>query len=441
MKYDEIPPDLFVGNRARLAASLPGKALAVLHSADLPWLSADGVLPFVQDSDLFYLTGLDQEETVLLLFPGHPDPASREILFVRETSDLIAVWEGRKATREEASAISGIAKVQWTKDFDPVFRALVREADSVWLNHNEHARSGAPVNFSLDDRFRRLCQERHPQLRYERLAPLLHRLRAEKSSQEIALIRRACDITAQGFERVLRFVRPGVRECEIEAELLHEFVRRGSRGFAYQPIVASGENACVLHYVANDQSCRDGDLILLDVAAEYANYNSDLSRTIPASGRFTPRQRAVYDAVLRILRLCSRELIAPGKAIRETYQKEVARAMEEELIALGLLDPAAVAAERAREDLPEEARAYRRYFMHGASHSLGLDVHDVAPAENVFVENMVVTVEPGIYIREEGLGIRLENDILVRAGGNVDLMAHIPIEAEEIEARMAAARG
>ncbi len=437
MKYDEIPSDLFIKNRARLAASLPAKALAVVHSADLPWRNADGTQPFIQSSDLFYLSGLDQEETVLLLFPGHPDPAMREILFVRETSDLIAIWEGRKATREEAASLSGIANVQWTKDFDAVFRTLVREADPLWLNHNEHARSGAPVNFSLDDRFRWLCQERHPHHRYERLAPILHRLRVEKSEAEIALIQRACDITARGFERLLRFVRPGVKEYEIEAELLHEFVRHGSRGFAYQPIVASGANACVLHYVANDQPCHDGDLILLDVAAEYANYNSDLTRTIPANGRFTPRQRAVYDAVLRILRLCIAELIVPGKAIREVYQKEVARAVEEELIGLGLLDPQTVADERAQEDLPEEKRAYRQYFMHGASHSLGLDVHDVAPAENVFVENMVVTVEPGLYLREEGIGIRLENDIVVRSGGNIDLMAHIPIEAEEIEARMA----
>lgn len=440
MKYDEIPSALFVENRARLAAQLPERSLVVVHSADLPWLSADGTLPFVQSSDLFYLTGLDQEETVLILCPGHPDPALREILFVRETSEQIEIWEGRKASREEAARLSGIAHVEWAQAFDPIFRRLVREVDTIYLNHNEHARSGAPVNFSLDDRFRRHCQERHPRHRYERLAPLLHRLRVEKSPAEVALIRRACDITAAGFERVLRFVRPGVREYEIEAELLYEFVRRGSRGFAYQPIIASGENACVLHYVANDQYCREGDLILLDVAAEYANYNSDLSRTIPASGRFNPRQRAVYDAVLRLLRLCIRELIVPGKPIREVYQKEVARAMEEELIGLGLLDAATVAAERACEDLPEEQRSYRRYFMHGASHSLGLDVHDVTPSENVIVENMVLTVEPGIYIREEGIGIRLENNVLVKAGGNVDLMAHIPIEAEEIEARMAEGR-
>lgn len=437
MKYDEIPSDLFIKNRSRLASKLPTGALAVVHSADLPWRCADGTMPFIQNSDLFYLTGIDQEETVLLLFPGHPDPSLREILFVRETSELIAIWEGHKVTFEEAAAISGIGTVKWATEFDAVFRRLVREATAIWLNHNEHARSGAPVNFSLDDRFRRLCQERHPGHRYERLAPVLQRLRAGKSEVEIGLVQRACNITALGFERLLRFVKPGVMEYEIEAELLHEFVRHGSRGFAYQPIIASGKNACILHYVTNDQPCKDGDLLLLDVAAEYANYNSDLTRTIPVNGKFTPRQRAVYDAVHRILRLCIDELIVPGKHMREVYHKEVARATEDELIALGLLDPDVVAKERAEDDLPEEKRAYRKYFMHGVSHSLGLDVHDVTPVENEFIEDMIVTVEPGIYLPEEGFGIRLENDIVVKSGGNIDLMAHIPISSDEIEALMA----
>ena len=384
-------------------------------------------------SDLLYLTGADQEETILLLAPDHADPAMREILFVRETCEMIKIWEGHKFTNEEATQISGITTVKWTSEFDAVFREIVREVESIWLNHNEHGRSSAPVNFSLDDRFRRLCQERHPDHRYERLAPILHRLRAE----EIALLQRACDITADGFSRLLRFVRPGVKEYEIEAELLHEFIGQGSRGFAYQPIIASGANACCLHYIANDQICKDGDLILLDVAAEYANYNADLTRTIPVNGKFTPRQRAVYEAVLRIVRLCIDELVVPGKHMREVYHKEVARATEDELIALGLLDAEVVSGERIQEDLPEEKRAYRKYFMHGVSHSLGIDVHDVTPADNVFVENMVVTVEPGIYLPEEGFGIRLENDIVVKSGGNIDLMAHIPIEANEIEALMA----
>jgi len=437
MKYLEIPSDLFTKNRERLSRVLPASAIAVLHSADIPWRSADGSMPFVQDSDLFYLTGIDQEETILLLCPGHPDAALREVLFVRETSELIAVWEGHKVTLEEATKISGIRNIKWTSEFDAVFRRMTRLTDTIFLNHNEHARSGAPINFTLDDRFRRLCQDKYPTHRYERLAPLLHRLRIEKSPQEIALTQTACDITAKGFVRILGFVRPGVLEYEIEAELLHEFVRHGSRGFAYQPIIASGGNANVLHYITNDQVCRDGDLILLDVAAEYANYNSDLTRTIPVNGRYTPRQRAVYEAVLRILRLCIDELIVPGKHMKKEFHPEMARALEEELIALDLIDADVVAAERNEEGLAEEKRAYRKYMMHGVSHSLGLDVHDVTPADSLFVENMIVTVEPGIYLPDEGFGIRLENDIVVKQGGNIDLMASIPIEPDEIEALMA----
>ena len=436
MKYLEIPSDLFTKNRAGLTDSLPENALAIVHSADIPWRSADGSMPFIQDSDLFYLTGIDQEETILLLCPGHPNPELREVLFVRETSELIAIWEGHKVTREEATAISGIRTVKWTTEFDAVFRRMARIRDTLFLNHNEHARSGAPVNFSLDDRFRQWCQERYPDHCYKRLAPILHRLRIGKSPHEITLTQTACDITGRGFARILGFVRPGVAEYEIEAELLHEFVRHGSRGFAYQPIIASGANANVLHYITNDQVCADGDLILLDVAAEYANYNADLTRTIPVNGKFTPRQRAVYEAVLRILRLCIEKLIVPGKHMKKEFHPEMARALEEELITLGLLDETTVAGERSQESLPEEKRAYRRYMMHGVSHSLGLDVHDVTPAEPVFVENMIVTVEPGIYLPEEGFGIRLENDIVVKQSGNIDLMASIPIEPDEIEALM-----
>ncbi|MEX2579148.1 MAG: aminopeptidase P N-terminal domain-containing protein [Verrucomicrobiales bacterium] len=436
MKYRDIPSDLFVGNRRRLAESLPENAFAVLHSADIPWRSADGATRFIQNSDLFYLTGVDQEETILILCPGHQDPAKREILFVRETSDTIAVWEGHKLSREQASRATGVETVEWTSAFPSVLRRLARRMPVIFLNHNEHARAGSPVNFSLDDRFRQHCQVLYPDHRYERLAPLMHRLRVAKRPEEIDLIRTACDITAAGFDRVLRYVRSGVKEYEVEAEWLHEFARSGSRGFAYEPIVASGANANVLHYLDNDQTCRDGDLLLMDVGAEYANYNADLTRTIPVNGRFTDRQRDVYEAVLRIFRLCVDELIVPGKHVRKEYHREVARAMEDELIGLGLLDRGEVEEERQDEDLPEEKRLYRRYFMHGVSHSLGLDVHDVTPSEGFFVENMCVTVEPGIYIREEGFGVRLENDIVVRREGNIDLMASVPIEPDEIESLM-----
>jgi Xaa-Pro aminopeptidase len=438
MKYHEIPSDLFSKNRKKLIAALPEGSVAVFHSADLPWRSADGTMPFLQSSDLFYLSGIDQEETVLLLAPGHPDHDLQEVLFVRETSDLIAIWEGHKVTLTEAEKISGVKSVKWTSEFDAILRRVMRGVDTVYLNHNEHSRSGAPVNFTLDDRFRRHCQDLYPDHSYRRVAPLMHSIRVVKEPEEVSLTATACEITAKGFERVLHFVRPGVLEYEIEAEFLHEFVRHGSRGFAYQPIIASGNNANVLHYITNDQVCQDGDLILMDVAAEYANYNSDLTRTIPVNGKFSPRQRAVYDAVLRILRLCIDELVVPGKHLRKEYHPQVARAMEDELITLGLIDSQVVDEERETRDLPEEKRVYRKYFMHGVSHSLGLDVHDVAPIETVFVEDMIVTVEPGIYLPDEGFGIRLENDIIVKQSGNIDLMASIPIEADEIEALMAA---
>lgn len=439
MKYAPIDPRLFRENRRRLAAELKPDGLAVVHSADIPWRCADGSMKFIQNSDLFYLTGVDQEHTVLILWPGAPDPSQREMLFVQETSELIAIWEGQKLTREAAAAVSGVSNVQWNDRFEPVLRRLLPKAGRIYLNHNEHARSSSTA-VTPDDRFRERIQTLHPRLRCERLAPLLTRLRLVKSEAEIALIRRACEITDDGFRRTLGFIRPGVMEYEVEAELLHEFVRQGSRGFAYEPIIASGTSNCVLHYVSNDAACRDGQLILMDVAAEYANYNADLTRTVPVGGRFTSRQRAVYDAVHRTLRHCIDDLIRPGVKIREEFQKQVARRVEEELVGLGLLDGAAVAEERKDESKKEEDRLYRKYFMHGVSHSLGLDVHDVSPPEAAFVEGMVVTVEPGIYLREEGFGVRLENDIVVRASGNLDLMAGIPIDAAEIEELMASRR-
>lgn len=437
MKYRQISADLFRTNRQKLAALLPPGSFAVIHSADLAWRCADGSGRFIQSSDLFYLTGIDQEDTILFLCPGHPDPAWREILLVRESSELLAIWEGHKLTQEEATAISGITTVRWTADRDEMLRQLARLCGTIYLNHNEHARSAAPLHGSLDDRFRLYCQRKYPRHRYARLAPLMHTLRVAKEPEELALLQTAVDITGRGFDRVMGLLRPGVMEYELEAELLHEFVRSGSRGFAYEPIIASGNNANILHYVVNNQPCRDGELVLLDVAAEYANYNADLTRTIPVSGRYSPRQRAVYDAVLRILVHCRDQLARPGKLIRKDYAPEVARYVEEELIVLGLLDAKLVAEERKQEDLPEEKRLYRKYFMHGVSHSLGLDVHDVTPAEARFVENMCITIEPGLYLPEEGFGIRLENDVVVRESGNLDLMAGIPIEAEEIEARMA----
>ena len=431
MRYAPIDPQLFVENRARLRQLLPPGSLAALNANDILPTNADGTMGFVQNADLFYLTGVDQEETILVLFPDAADEKHREILFLRETNDDIATWEGRKLTKEDARKRTGISQVRWLSEFPALFRALMCEAGQVFLNSNEHKRAGGIVE-TRDDRFVRQVREQFPLHDYRRLAPLMHRLRVVKSAFEIDLIRRAAALTARGFERVLKFVRPGVNEVEVEAEFAHEFIRGGG-GFAYGPIVASGPNACVLHYVDNDQPCRKGHLLLLDVAASYANYRADLTRTIPVSGRFSRRQRQVYDAVLRVLRGAI-ALAMPGRLPRE-WQKESEALMEKELVDLGLLKMSQI--RRQDPDKP----ALKKYFMHGIGHPLGLDVHDVGITTEPMAAGWVLTVEPGIYIREEGLAVRLENDIVVAERGPVDLMADIPIEADEIEARMAAAPG
>ena len=427
MRHTPLPSELFINNRHRLTERLPPGSLAVLNSNDIPSTNADGTLRLVQNSDLFYLTGIDQEETILVLFPDFPNEAYREMLFVKETSELIEIWEGHKYTKEEATQASGIANVHWLSEFEGMFNTLMAEAEHVYLNTNEHIRAAVRTE-TRDARFIKFCQEHYPLHHYERIAPLMHQLRAIKSEPELATQQRACDITEQAFRRVLNFVQPGVMEYEIEADYLHEFVRNGSRGFAYEPIIASGKNACVLHYLDNHAECQAGEVILMDVGAEYGRYYADMSRSIPVSGRFTDRQRAVYDAVLRVQREAM-TLLRPGNTIKE-YHKEVGQLMESELIGLGLLDAHDVKQQDEKKPL------YRQYFMHGTSHHLGLDVHDVGNVYRPFEVGMVFTVEPGIYIREEELGIRLENNVVITDDGVHDLMRHIPIEAEEIEELM-----
>jgi Xaa-Pro aminopeptidase len=429
MRYLPIDNLLFTQNRARLLALLPPNALVVLNANDLLPTNADGMMPFRQNNDLFYLTGVDQEETRLVLCPDHPDEARRVALFLRETSDEIARWHGHKLSKAQAETTSGISEknIYWTHQFDAVFGQMVFESEVVYLNTNEHTRAEVMVQ-TRDARFIDWFRAHFPLHRLARLAPLLHELRAIKLPAEVELIQTAVDTTGQMFGRLLGFVRPGVWEYEIEAEMLHEFVRQRSRGPAYSPIIASGANACVLHYIDNSAQCRDGDLLLLDLGAEYANYNADMTRCIPVNGRFSVRQRAVYEAVLRVLR-AAQTLLAPG-AMWDDYQKEVGKLMESELIGLGLLDRHEVA--RQSPDAP----LYKKYFMHGTSHLLGLDVHDVGSRYRRFEPGMVFTCEPGIYIPEEGLGIRLENNVLLTESGNVDLMRHIPLEPDEIEALM-----
>jgi Xaa-Pro aminopeptidase len=428
MRYKRPDNQLFVKNRQKLVTLLQPKSLAVLHANDIMPTNADGTMPFIQNSDIFYLSGVDQEESILVIFPDAPEAKHREILFLRETNEHIAIWEGAKLDKTQATEVSGIKTVYWLHEFETIFHKLMSQCDYVYLNSNEHNRAEVVVE-TRDARFIRSCQMKYPLHKYERLTPLLTHLRAIKEPEEVALLQEACNITEKGFRRILNFVKPGVHEYEIEAEYVHEFIRNRSRGFAYTPIIASGANACILHYVENNAACQAGDLLLMDVGAEYANYNADMTRTIPVSGRFTPRQKAVYNAVLNVYNF-AKELLKPGTLILDEYHKAVGETMERELVGLNLLSMHDIRTQNP--DMP----AYKKYFMHGTSHHLGLAVHDVGDWFRPFTAGMVFTCEPGIYIPEENLGIRLENDILLTTEGNINLMANIPIEAEEIEELM-----
>jgi Xaa-Pro aminopeptidase len=404
------------------------QSLAVFFSSDIYPTSADGTLPFKQASDMFWLTGVDQEETILLLFPAAQNAVDREILFTLETNDELAIWEGAKLDKAQAKAQTGIGQIQWVKAFEKILQRLMAEADCLYLNDNPHTRANKVVE-TRTDRENAKLRATYPNYEFERSAPLLFSLRAVKAQDEIEQMQRACDITKAGFERVLQFVKPGVMEYEIEAEFMHEFLRRGSRGFAYTPIIGSGFNACVLHYIENSDECKSGEVILMDVGAEYGNYAADMTRCIPVSGKFTDRQRDVYNAVLRVMR-GAMELLRPGVSLQQ-YHVQVGELMTQELLNLGLISAEDVANENPAWP------AYKKYFMHGTSHFIGLDVHDVGHWHKPIEAGQVFTVEPGIYIREENLGIRLENDILITENGFMDLMGHIPIEADEIEAMMA----
>lgn len=428
IRYETIEADLFIENRKRFAALLKPKAVAIINSNDEMPRSADQNFVFRQNSDLFYLTGIDQEDTALFLFPDAPTPEQREILFVRRTNEHIAVWEGHKYTKEEARAQSGIQTIFWYDEFYTAITRLMLAADTIYYNSNENPRYVSDVQYR-DLRLLAEMRNRYPLHKYERAAPLLTQLREVKSPTEIALMQKAIDITDKAFRRLLSFVKPGVAEYEIEAEITHEFIRNRSNGHAYTPIIASGKNACVLHYIANNGMCSDGELILMDFGSDYANYISDLTRCIPVNGKFSPRQKDVYNAVLRVMRQAT-AMLTVGNTFA-AYNKAVGAIMEQELISLGLLR----AEDVAKQD--PAAPLYKRYFMHGTSHFLGIDVHDVGDYNTPFRAGNCFSCEPGIYIPEEGLGIRIENNILITDNGPVDLMANIPIEIEEIEALMA----
>lgn len=424
MKYKQINSELFVHNRQRFIQHLAPNSLAVFNSNDIYPTSSDGTLPFKQHSDIFHLSGVDQEESILVLFPDCPKEHLREVLFVIETNEHIAVWEGEKLTKERATDVSGIETVIWTNNFEATFREMMAMADNVYINLNEHLRAGSSVE-TREDRFVKQLKADFPGHTYKRSAPIMHKIRSVKHPIEIDLMQTACNITEKGLRRLLSFVKPGVWEHEIEAELYHEFIRNRANGFAYAPIVASGANACVLHYVENNKECKDGDLILMDFGAEYANYDADLTRTIPVNGKFNDRQRAVYDAVLRV-KNDANKILQPGITLAD-YHKEVGKMMESELIGLKLIDQTDI--KNQNPDWP----AYKKYFMHGTSHYIGLDTHDVGSWIDPIEENQVFTIEPGIYIQEEGIGIRIEDDYVIKQGGNFNLMQNIPIEADEIE--------
>ena len=407
--------------------AMENKGLALFFSNDIYPTSADGTLPFKQAADVFYLSGVDQEETILLLFPDAYDPRDREILFSLETSEELAIWHGAKLTKSEATEQTGIQNVQWLVNFDSTLHRLMAEAEVLYLNDNQHTRASSPVE-TREMRENERIRAKYPNHTIGRSAPILHKIRSVKSDEEIVQMQRACDITKAGFDRVLQFVKPGVMEYEIEAEFMHEFLRRGSRGFAYTPIIGSGFNACILHYIENDCECKDGDVILMDVGAEYGNYASDMTRCIPVSGRFTDRQKAVYNSVYSVMQEAMK-LLKPGLSLHE-YHKEVGELMTKQLLDLKLIDKHDV--EKQNPAWP----AYKKYFMHGTSHFIGLDVHDVGLWHDSIQVGNVFTVEPGIYIREENLGIRLENDIVIKKDGFVNLMDHIPLQVEEIEDAM-----
>ncbi|TDI73005.1 MAG: aminopeptidase P family protein [Bacteroidetes bacterium] len=428
MKYQPIDNNLYIINRHNFMAKMKPSSLAVFNSNDMYPISADSTMPFEQARDILYLSGVDQEESILVLFPDAPDTKHKEMLFLRETNEQIAVWEGAKLTKEGAVETSGIKSVYWLSEFDKVFYEVMTQVDTIYFNTNEHYRADIETE-TRESRFIKETKDKFPAHSCAKSNPILQRLRSVKDPIEIDLMQTACDISEKGFRRVLAFVKPGVWEFEIEAEYMHEFLGNRSKKFAYTPIIASGNNANVLHYIENNQQCNDGDLILMDVGAEYANYSSDMTRTIPVNGKFTQRQREVYDAVNRVKNAATKMLV-PGTYWKE-YHVEVGKIMTSELLGLGLLDKADVKNEDP--DLP----AYKKYFMHGTSHHMGLDTHDYGLLWEPMQAGNVFTVEPGIYIPEEGFGIRLEDDVVIQKNGDpFNLMRNIPIESEEIEELM-----
>jgi Xaa-Pro aminopeptidase len=427
MKYFPLNSALFERNRKKAIKFLQPNSLVVVHSNDQMFRNGDQYFPFRQSSDMFYLTGIDQEKTILTLCPNHPNKDYREILFILESNEKIAVWEGHKYTKEEAFNTSGIKTIKFISQFESIFRELAIKADTIYLNLNENPKF-KPEAPSADERFVDVLKKEFPAHEIERLAPIMKHIRLKKDAEEQKLMQEACDITAKAFDRILKFVKPGVTEYEVEAEITHEFLRNRATGHAYPPIIATGKNACVLHYIDNNKTSKDGDLLLMDFGAEYANYAADCTRTIPVNGKFTPRQKECYEAVLRVMKKAI-SWLTPGTTINRVNER-VEKLLQEEHIKLGLYTQEDV----EKEDLNNPL--VKKYYPHGTCHFIGLDVHDVGERTTVLEEGMVLTCEPGIYIPEENIGIRIENDIVVNLKP-IDLMKDIPKEVDEIESLMA----
>lgn len=423
MKYKQIDNKLFIKNRARFTAQMKPNSIAIFSSNDMMPRNGDTSFAFRQNSDIFYLSGLDQEDSYIVLFPDSPIESYKEVAFVKETNEHIAVWEGEKYTKEKATEVSGIKSIYWNNHFmNSTMFSMINQANTIYLNLNENDRSDSNLP-TKDIRLINELKSKFSMHNFERSAPLMSALRAIKQDDEVSLMQDACNITESAFRKILAFVKPGIMEYEVEAEIIAEFIRKRANGHAYDPIIASGANACVLHYVENNKPCKDGDLLLMDFGAEYANYASDMTRTIPVNGKFSARQKEVYNACLNVHKEANK-LMNPGLTLND-YNAEVLKVMQSALIDINLIDKSA--------DDKTKMGLTKKYYPHGTSHFLGLDVHDIGNRYAKMEENMCFTIEPGIYIRDENIGIRIENDFIVKSGKNLDLMKNIPIEVDEIE--------
>ena len=427
MKHLPLDKQLFIENRKRFVQEMLPNSIAIFNSNDEVPTNGDALYRFQQNSNLYWLCGIEQEDTMVILFPDNPDEKYREVLVLVKPVELKEKWDGKRLRGQEASDISGIKTIVWLEGLDALLQTWVHLADTIYLDTNENDRKGSAIQ-TRDYRYVHQMKERYPLHKYERSARILKKLRSIKTTYEIAVVKQAIDITEKAFRRLLGFIQPGVMEYEIEAELMHEFLRNRAKGEAYGSIIASGDRARTLHYITNNAECKSGELVLMDFGANYGGYAADLTRTVPVNGVFTKRQRAVYNACLH-LHNYAKGLLKPGITIVD-YTEEVGEEATRQFVKLGLLTEAEI----KNED--KDNRAYRKFLYHGISHHLGIDVHDLGPRTQPLEEGMLLTVEPGIYIEAEQIGVRIENNVWLTKSGNKDLMTNIPTEADEIEALM-----